>query len=119
MPLWDIDYFSLSILSSGRHGRSHVEVSSYKSTFTFVRVFPFCSRPAFTVPVEGRDLNLHNNLTLVTVLFLVTSYSLLSVRVVGDVGCEKVHKEKERQRAKFYSLSKRGKGHGVEKYISS
>ena len=42
-----------------------------------------------------------------------------NVRVVSNMGWERIHKERKMHRAKFYSLSKRGKGHGVEKYISS
>ena len=35
---------------------------------------------------------------------------MILIRVVSDAGCERIHKEKKMQRAKFYSLSKRGKG---------
>ena len=41
------------------------------------------------------------------------------VRVVSDTGWERIHKEKKVQRVKFYSLSKKGEGHGVERYIST
>ena len=37
--------------------------------------------------------------------------------MASDTGCERIHKEKKRQRAKFYSLSQGEKGHGVERYI--
>ena len=48
------------------------------------------------------------------------NYLVAGVRTVGDMGCEKIHKEKKkRQRANFYSLSKGGKGHGVAPSTSS
>ena len=40
---------------------------------------------------------------------------IVSVKVVSNMDCERIHKEKKRQRAKFYSLSKREMGHGIER----
>ena len=41
---------------------------------------------------------------------------IFAVRVAVDMGWERIHKERKMHRAKFYSLSKRGKGRGMENY---
>ena len=41
---------------------------------------------------------------------------MVNIRVVGDMGCERIHKEKKRREQRFYFyFPKGGKGLGVKK----
>ena len=44
--------------------------------------------------------------------------TLFNVRVVGDMGCERIHKEKKVERVEFLFTRQERRGHGVERYTS-
>ena len=89
MALWDIDYFRLGNLRNRGRGRSseiQVGVTLCKKTFTFIRENPICggvpqcTSLAFVLNREGMSLSLRAILSLLPVLFLVTSHNQLHLK---------------------------------------